>query len=208
MMRKFKLFWVFVLLVGSILTLGPGSTLAEGPIKLADEQSPTRETTRQEVIDTETGPRLATIVESVTDRSIPVKNRNQDSGEGMVIRPDSVHYVGSVTVTLWRELSWWQDGDLWRARTRGRTTTDQCVDQANVWAAHELYHQDTEQWVEEFNSGNYLSSGPCHNDSGIAPTAAGLYIADQNHRSRGVHVAYVSGQRHEWDETGPESVIP
>ena len=98
------------------------------------------------------------------------------------------------------------EGDLYWAMTRARTTTDQCVDRVNVWAAHELKIESA--WIEQFNSDNYKSEGPCHDDSGIAPTVAGLYYPDQRHRSRGVHVAYVSGERHAWDETGPTRKIP
>jgi len=145
---------------------------------------------------------MLTIVESVTDYSVPVISHSQDE----VFQPDSVHYVDNVVATLWRELSWWPDGNFYRARTRARTTTNQCVDQVNVWAAHELLTSGF--WVEQFNSGNYHSSGPCHNDSSIASMAAGLYYPGQRHRSRGIHVIYVNGQRHAWNETGPERMIP
>ena len=184
--------------------LSSGLALAQGPVDGADGEKPppTRETTRQQVIDTEMGPRFATVVESVTDYSVPVISQSQDKA----FQPDSVHYVGSVIVTCWRELSFWPEGDLYWAMTRARTTTDQCVDRVNVWAAHEL--KIGSAWIEQFNSGNYKSEGPCHDDSGIAPTTAGLYVPDQRHRSRGVHVAYVSGKRNAWDETGPERMIP
>ena len=188
-----RLFMLGVL-VALLLSAGSSAVLADEP--------PTRETTRQQVIGTEMGPRFATVVESVTDYSVPVISRSGDKA----IRPASVHYVGGVKVTLWRELSWYPEGDFYRARTRARTTTDQCVDQVNVWAEHQLWTGG--QWVGQFNSGNYYSSPPCHNDSGIAPTPAGLYYPDQWHRSRGVHVVYVSGQRYEWDHTGPQRKIP
>ena len=202
-MRKVKFLWVFTLLVVPILVLSSGLALAQGPVDGADGEKPppTRETTRQQVIDTEMGPRFATVVESVTDYSVPVISQSQDKA----FQPDSVHYVGSVIVTCWRELSFWPEGDLYWAMTRARTTTDQCVDQVNVWAAHQL--KIGSAWVDQFNSGNYKSEGDCHDDSGIAPTTAALYVPDQWHRSRGVHVVYVS-QRYEWDETGPTRKIP
>jgi len=87
--------------------------------------------------------------------------------------------------------------------SEARTSTDQCVDQVNAWAGHKYRGPSTGwNWLEHRGQNSY-SSGPCHNNSGISSSGTSLYISGTQHLSHGIHVAYIDGQRHEWDETGP-----
>jgi len=119
--------------------------------------------------------------------------------------PDAL--VNGVTVTMWRGMNWYANGNpndpnvLWTVWSLARTSTDQCVDKVNAYAEHQ--YMQGGYWISYSPGGSSYSSDPCHNDSGMAQSGRGNYIAGTTHRSRGMHVAYINGTRYQWDDLGP-----
>jgi hypothetical protein len=109
---------------------------------------------------------------------------------------------GGVNVTLERAMSWYQDGQLWRVWSKGRTytTSGTCTGGCNIYAEHQ--YQSGSTWYESAHD-QKLSSGPCHSDSTLAQTAASLFYSGTWHRTYGLHVVYVSGVRYPYDRYGP-----
>lgn len=216
-MRKLKLLSVFVLLVLLTSTI-PGAVVAQEPLPPGQSIPPLFET--PEVSDmvitesssvefvtqqTEAGevqmPVVVKRLEAVQTVNVPRQLSSKGEGAGPNV------LIGSVTVTLWRGMGWYPEGDpndpntLWRVWSEGRTTADECIDGVNVWIEHEYKSGGT--WVGYSVTDQKLSQGPCHTDSGVAGTGKGYYINGTEHRSHGVHKVYIDGQPHEWEERGP-----
>lgn len=142
-----------------------------------------------------------TFIESVQTVTVPKASAGKEGGASEVM-------VGSITVTLWRGMGYYPNGNandpdtLWNAWSQARTSTDQCVDQVNAWAGHKWKAPST-GWKEDTDGENVFSSGPCHDDSGIAQSGDSQYQSGTEHLSHGVHVTYINGDRHPWDQTGP-----
>ncbi|HDD23844.1 MAG TPA: hypothetical protein ENF52_00205 [Chloroflexi bacterium] len=210
-MRKVKLVSVFVLLA-LLLGGGVGAAMAQEP-QPPDAPRPTRPTVTRSyklewvTMETEDGEKQVPVTVNRLEAVQTVNVPKPACHKGDTAAPNAM--VGSVTVTLWRAMSWYANGNpndpdtLWTVWTEARTSTDQCVDQVNVFAEHQ--YKSGSVWVDFWPGDEKHSSDsdPCEDDSGKAVSGKGFYIAGTTHRSHGIHVVYIDGQRYEWDETGP-----
>lgn len=210
-MRRGKSVSIFVLLtlllgawIGPVVAQEPQPPCAPEPSEPAITESSTLEWV---TVAMEGGERQVLVgvhrLESVQTTSVPERS----SPEGGAGAPNAMEQ--GVEVTRWRGMGWYPNGNpddpetLWTVWTEARTTTDQCVDQVNVYAEHQ--YLDRGLWLDFWPPDSKYSSDadPCEDDSGTAVSGRGFYMPGTTHRSHGVHVVYIDGGRHQWDETGP-----
>ena len=190
-MRKVKFVSVLVLLA-LLLSAAPGGVMARDPLP-PRKPIPTPELPEvsDAVVTESSSVELITKQTEAGVRQVPVMVNRLEAVQTVSVPNGAAPraMAGGVTVTLWRSMSWYANGDpndpdtLWTVWTEARTSTDQCVDQVNVFAEHQ--YKSGGAWQDFWPGDTKTSddSDPCEDNSGKAVSGKGDYIADTTHRS-------------------------
>ena len=198
-MRKVKFVSMFVLL--ALLVVYSSAVLAQEPIPPSD-RTITEYSRMEWVLESDDANAkqvevLVTYVEATQNAIVEIPKTNNALKSNQAV-------VGSVTVTMWRGLSYYRY-DPWNyiVTTGARTQTSECVDAVRVTPKHKYSGPRGTFWQNGTEKSDWDF---CKNDTHEQWLSNDMYAIGTTHTAVGdTHKAEINGTLHQWYGEGPSA---